>query len=155
MSINWATQLENETSNRSVFRYAARPGLLPASPRPGLFPAAGPALIPAGATPAGVTLAGPAAGLAPSPVSMGAAPFPAGAGMSAAPFRASAGGGAGLVGRPGTSPSPGRRWLVLGLAGAAIVVAGLIAGLLWSRAMSPSSPSSHASLPGQKLLPGR
>ena len=31
------------------------------------------------------------------------------------------------------------RWLTLGLAGAAIVVAGLAAGLLWSRATAPSA----------------
>jgi hypothetical protein len=80
----------------------SRPGPFPASPRLGPFPAAaGPALIPVGAS-----LAGPAAGLAPLPVSMGAAPFPAG--------------------RPAARPPAGRRLLVLGLAGAAVVLAGLV-----------------------------
>jgi eukaryotic-like serine/threonine-protein kinase len=81
---------------------SSRPGPFPASPRLGLFPAAaGPALIPVGAS-----LAGPAAGLAPLPVSMGAAPFP--------------------VGRPAARSPAGRRLLVLGLAGAAVVLAGLM-----------------------------
>src|SRR5690348_5960039 len=88
---------------------SSRPGPFPASPRLGLFPAAaGPALIPVGAS-----LAGPAAGLAPLPVSMGAAPFPAGV-------------GAGRAGRPAARPPAGRRLLVLGLAGAAVVLAGLM-----------------------------
>jgi len=85
-----------------------------------LFPAAaGPALIPAGAS-----LAGPAAGLAPLPVSMGAAPFPA-----------STGAGAGPAGRPTARPSAGRL-LVLGLAGAAVVLAGLVWWLV-------AGPSAH------------
>jgi len=109
---------------------------------PDLFlPGAGPAPFAAGAGLA----APPGPGPVPLPVSMGAAPFPAGAGMSAAPFPASAGEGAGPAGRrPGTRPSPGRRWLVPALAGAAIVVAGLAAGLLWSRAMGPSRPPGQA-----------
>jgi eukaryotic-like serine/threonine-protein kinase len=90
---------------------SSRPEPFPASPRLGLFPAAaGPALIPVGAS-----LAGPAAGLAPLPVSMGAAPFPAGTGV-----------GAGPAGRPAARPPAGRRLLVLGLAGAAVVLAGLV-----------------------------
>jgi tRNA A-37 threonylcarbamoyl transferase component Bud32 len=87
------------------------PEPFPASPRLGLFPAAaGPALIPIRAS-----LAVPAAGLAPLPVSMGAAPFPAGPGV-----------GAGPAGRPAARPPAGRRLLVLGLAGAAVVLAGLL-----------------------------
>jgi hypothetical protein len=89
----------------------SRPGPFPASPRLGLFPAAaGPALIPVG-----TSLAGPAAGLAPLPVSMGAAPFPPGTGV-----------GGGPAGRPAARPPAGRRLLVLGLAGAAVVLAGLV-----------------------------
>jgi tRNA A-37 threonylcarbamoyl transferase component Bud32 len=109
-----------------------------------------PAALPAGAGLAGAGLADP--GPVPLPVSMGAAPFPGGAGMGGAPFPA--GGrlgtapfpaGAGKGTGPGGRPSPGGRWLVLVLAGAAIVVAGLVAGLLWSRA---TNPSAHR-LPGQ------
>jgi tRNA A-37 threonylcarbamoyl transferase component Bud32 len=92
-------------------------------------PATGPALFPAGADPVVPAGTGPA----PLPVSMGAAPFPAGPGA-----------GAGPAGRSGAPPSPGRRLLVLGLAGAAIVIAGLAAGLMWSRAMGPPAHS----LPG-------
>ena len=90
---------------------SSRPEPFPASPRLGLFPAAaGPALVPIGAS-----LAGPGAGLAPLPVSMGAAPFPGGPGV-----------GAGPAGRPAARPPAGRRLLVLGLAGAAVVLAGLL-----------------------------
>ncbi len=98
------------SSRPEPFPASSRPGLFPASSRPGLFPAAGPALIPAGAS-----LAGPTAGLAPWPVSMGAAPFPAGTGT-----------GAGLAGRPAARPSAGRRLLAVGLAAAAVVLAGLV-----------------------------
>jgi eukaryotic-like serine/threonine-protein kinase len=118
----------------------AGPDLLPPAPGPDLFPpltgldsfppAAEPAPFPARAD-----LAMPAgAGPPPLPVSMGAAPFPDGTGA-----------GVGPAGRSGAPPSPGRRWLVLGLAGAAIVVAGLAAGLVWSRVMGPSSHSSTGS----------
>jgi hypothetical protein len=78
--------------------------------------------------------------------------------MGAAPFPGGTGAGAGAAGRSGAPPSPGRRWLVLGLAGAAIVVAGLTAGLVWSRVLGPSAhrgarsassgaPAAAASLP--------
>jgi eukaryotic-like serine/threonine-protein kinase len=118
----------------------AGPDLLPPAPELDLFPpltglgafppAAGPGLFPAPldlATPAG-------AGSSPLPVSMGAAPLPDGTGA-----------GTGPAGRPGAPSSPGRRWLALGLAGAAIVVAGLAAGLVWSRVMEPSAHSSTGS----------
>ena len=109
-------------------------GSFPPVPGPGLFPPAtglgsfppnaGPAPCPAQAG-----LAAPAeTGSSPLPVSMGAASFPDGTAA-----------GPGPAARPGARPSPGRRWLTLGLAGAAIVVAGLAAGLLWSRATAPSA----------------
>jgi hypothetical protein len=90
-----------------------------------LFPAAGAALIPAGAS-----LAGPAAGLAPLPVSMGAAPFPA-----------STGAGAGLAGGPTARPSAARRLLAVGLAAAAVVLAGLVWWLV-------AGPSAHGRASG-------
>jgi eukaryotic-like serine/threonine-protein kinase len=118
----------------------AGPDLLPPAPGPDLFPpltgldsfppAAGPAPFPARADLAIPAGAGPSS----LPVSMGAAPFPDGTGA-----------GAGPAGRAGAPPSPGRRWLVLGLAGAAIIVAGLTAGLVWSRVMGPSAHSSTGS----------
>jgi hypothetical protein len=46
--------------------------------------------------------------------------------MGAAPFPARPGGGAGPAGRPAARPPAGRRLLVLGLAGAAVVLAGLL-----------------------------
>ena len=103
-----------------AFPVSSRPEPFPASSRPGLFLAAGRALIPAGAS-----LAGPAAGLAPLPVSMGAAPF-----------RASTGASAGLAGRPAARPSAGRRLLAVGLAAAAVVLAGLVWWLV-------AGPSAH------------
>jgi len=121
----------------------AGPDLLPPAPGPDLFPSltgldslppgAGPGLFPAPPGPA-ATL-GP--GSPPLPVSMGAAPLPDGAGA-----------GTGPAGRAGAPPSPGRRWLALGLAGAAIVVAGLAAGLVWSRVMAPSAHSGAGSTSG-------
>jgi len=106
----------------ALFPAAAAPALIPAAAAPALIPAAvGPALIPAGAS-----VAGPAAGLAPLPVSMGAAPFPAGTGA-----------GAGPAGRP----AAGRRLLVLGLAGAAVVLAGLVWWLV-------AAPSAHGRASG-------
>jgi eukaryotic-like serine/threonine-protein kinase len=116
------------------------PGPFPSVPGPDKFPPvtgldafppdAGPALFP---PPAG--LAAPVgAESSPLPVSMGAAPFPGGTAT-----------GAGPAGRPGPPPSPGRRWLVLGLAGAVIVVAGLAAGLVWSRVTGPSALSGAGS----------
>jgi eukaryotic-like serine/threonine-protein kinase len=90
-------------------------------------PHAGPALFPARAG-----LATPAeAGSPPLPVSMGAVPSPDGAAA-----------GAGPAGRPGAPSSPRRRWLVLGLVGAAIVVAGLAAGLVWPRGTAPTADSA-------------
>jgi hypothetical protein len=72
---------------------------------------------------------------APPPARMGAAPPPASSGAAALP--AGPGLGTGGARRSGTRPTPGRRWLALGLAGAAIVVAGLAAGLVWSRMAGP------------------
>ena len=46
--------------------------------------------------------------------------------MGAAPFPASTGAGAGLAGRPAARPSAGRRLLAVGLAAAAVVLAGLL-----------------------------
>jgi eukaryotic-like serine/threonine-protein kinase len=119
------------------------PGPFGPAPGPDLFPpvtgldsfppGAAPTLFPAPPGPA----APGGAGSPPLPVSMGAAPFPDGAAA-----------GAGPAGRPGAPPSPGRRWLALGLAGAAIVVAGLAAGLVWSRATGPSTPNSAGSAGG-------
>jgi tRNA A-37 threonylcarbamoyl transferase component Bud32 len=70
---------------------------------------------------------------APLPVTIGAAPLPACA-------------GAGPAGRSGGRLPPGRRLLGLGLAGAAIVVAGLAAGLGWPRVTGPPvhSPPGRA-----------
>jgi eukaryotic-like serine/threonine-protein kinase len=94
-----------------AFPLSSRLEPFPGSPRPGLIPAAvGSALVPAGAS-----LAGPAAGLAPLPVSMGAAPYPASTGASAGP-----------AGPPAARPSAGRRLLAVALAGAAVVLAGLV-----------------------------
>jgi hypothetical protein len=70
---------------------------------------------------------------APFPVSMGGAPFPAS--MGAAQFPASVGGGPGPAVRPGAHPPVGRRLLALGLAGAAVV----LAGLLWWLVAGPSA----------------
>ena len=119
------------SSRPEPFPASSRPGLFrpvpgrafPASSRPGVFPAAGPALIPAGAS-----LAGPTAGLAPWPVSMGAAPFPAGTGA-----------GAGPAGRPAARPSAGRRLLAVGLAAAAVVLAGLV----WWLVARPPPAGGH------------
>jgi tRNA A-37 threonylcarbamoyl transferase component Bud32 len=117
--------------------FPSAPGPFPPAPGPGLFPPVtsldsfppdvGPGLLPAAAA-----LASPAGpGSPPLPVSMGAAPFPDGTAAGADP-----------AARPGRPSSPGRRWLVLGLAVAAIVVAGLAAGLVWSRVTGPSAPGS-------------
>jgi eukaryotic-like serine/threonine-protein kinase len=115
------------------FSPVAGPGSFPPATGLGSVPAgAGPALFPARAG-----LAAPAgAGSSPLPVSMGAAPFPGGAG------------GASAAGRPGAPPSPRRRWPVLVIAGAAIVVAGLAAGLAWSRATAPSTGSGGSTAVG-------
>jgi len=89
-------------------------------------------------------------GAAPLPASMGAAPAPATTGV--APLPAGAGAGTGSARRSGTRPTPGRRSLALGLAGAVIVVAGLAAGLVWSRMTGPPAHGvagrpAHAPLP--------
>ena len=104
----------------------ACPPSLPFAVRTGTaqFPAAaGPDFLPPGTGPtplhAGMGAASPLA-------STGVAPLPAGPG-------AGIGGGR----RSGTRSRPGRRSLALGLAGAAIVVAGLAAGLVWSRMTGP------------------
>jgi hypothetical protein len=72
-------------------------------------------------------------GPAPLPVSIGAAPFPG-----------TAGPGTGQTSQPGTLSSRGRRLAVLGVGGAAIVVAGLAVGMVLSRAMGPSTPGTPA-----------
>jgi tRNA A-37 threonylcarbamoyl transferase component Bud32 len=74
-------------------------------------------------------------GAAPPPASMGAASPLASTGV--APLPAGPGAGIGGARRSGTRSTPGRRSLALGLAGAAIVVAGLAAGLVWSRMTGP------------------
>jgi hypothetical protein len=109
----------------------AGPDLFPSVTGLGSFPpGAGPALFPAQADPAGRT----DAGTSPLPVSMGAAPLPDGTAA-----------GAGPITRPSAPTSPRRNWLAVGLAGAAIVVAGLAAGLVWSRVMAPSAQSGAGS----------
>jgi tRNA A-37 threonylcarbamoyl transferase component Bud32 len=125
-------------------QFPAGPGPLPAHARPGLFPAAaGPAVIPArepaplpvsmGAAPSPVGMGG-----APPPAGMGGAPPPAGLGGIPPPAGISASGGPG--GRPATPPSAGRRLFVLGLTGAAVVLAGLV----WWLVAGPSA-HGHAS----------
>jgi len=103
-------------------RFPAGPSPFPAGPGPvrvgsDPFPAhPPPGLLPAAAGPAAI----PAMDSAPLPVSMGAAPLPADTG-------ADVGAAAGPAGRPGGRIPAGRRLLVLGLAGGAV----LLAGLLW------------------------
>jgi eukaryotic-like serine/threonine-protein kinase len=125
----------------------ARPGFVPPGAGPDPFPrGAGPGSFPAGAGPApfsdgarrasfsdgaGWVPGGPLP--APLPVSMGAAPFPGTAGAAT-----------GRAGRPGARLSRGRRLAVLGLGGAAIVVAGLAVGMVLSRALGPSAPGTPA-----------
>jgi eukaryotic-like serine/threonine-protein kinase len=116
----------------------ARPGVVPPGAALDPFPrGAGLGSFPAGAGPAsfsdgaGRVPGGP--GPAPLPVSMGAAPFPGTAGAAT-----------GRAGRPGAHPSRGRRLAVLGLGGAAIVVAGLAVGMVLSRALGPSAPGPPA-----------
>jgi eukaryotic-like serine/threonine-protein kinase len=104
----------------------ACPPSLPFADRTGTaqFPAAaGPDFLP------------PGTGPTPLPAGMGAASPLASTGVAPLP----AGPGAGIGGgrRSGTRSRPGRRSLALGLAGAAIVVAGLAAGLVWSRMTGP------------------
>jgi eukaryotic-like serine/threonine-protein kinase len=112
------------------FSPAPAPDLFPRAAGLGSFPPhGGPALFAARAG-----LAAPAeAGSSPLPVSMGAASLPDGTAA-----------GAGPADRAGAPSSPGRRWLVLGLASAAIVVAGLAAGLVWSRATAPAADSARS-----------
>jgi eukaryotic-like serine/threonine-protein kinase len=121
------------------------------------FPArAGPAFFPPGTgptpMPAGMGAAPLPAitGVAPPRTSTDAAPLPAITGV--APLPAGPGAGTGAAGRSGTRPTPGRRSLALGLVGAAIVVAGLAAGLMWSRMTGPPAHGvagrpAHAPLP--------
>jgi eukaryotic-like serine/threonine-protein kinase len=101
--------------------FPASPGPFPAHSRPSLFPAAaGPAVLPATSP-------------APLPASMGAAPLPVSTG--ATPFPAGAAADPGPAGRPGARPPAGRRLLALGLAGAAVVIAGLV----WWLVAGPSA----------------
>jgi eukaryotic-like serine/threonine-protein kinase len=141
---------------------AARPGLGPPGDGPDPFPGgAGPGSLAAGMGPAwfsdgagrasfsdgaGKALFSDGAGLvpggpgpAPLPVSIGAAPFPGPSGPET-----------GQTGQPGAPPTRRRRLAVLGLGGAAIVVAGLAVGMVLSRAMGPSAsgmPAAAAPLP--------
>ena len=104
----------------------ACPPSLPFADRTGTaqFPAAaGPDFLP------------PGTGPTPLPAGMGAASPLASTGV--APLAAGPGAGIGGGRRSGTRSRPGRRSLALGLAGAAIVVAGLAAGLVWSRMTGP------------------
>jgi tRNA A-37 threonylcarbamoyl transferase component Bud32 len=113
-------------------------------------PDTGPTPLPAGMSAAprpastGATPPRTSTGATPPPASMGAAPLLASTGaapprtsIGTAPLPAGPGAGTGAAGRSGTRPTPGRRSLALGLAGAAIVVAGLAAGLMWSRMTGP------------------
>jgi tRNA A-37 threonylcarbamoyl transferase component Bud32 len=119
----------------------ACPPSLPFADRTGTaqFPAgAGPDFLPPGTEPT------------PLPAGMGAASPLASTGV--APLPAGPGAGIGGARRSGTRPTPGRRSLALGLAGAAIVVAGLAAGLVWSRMTGPpaygvAGRPAHAPLP--------
>jgi len=137
-------------SGTARFPAGANPGLF--SPAPGsdpFSPVLGPDTFPPttgsnspGAGPAPFPgLAGPpvpsGAGSPPLPTSMGAAPLPSGSAADAS----LAGPGA----QPGTRPAAGRRLLAAGLAGVVIVVAGLVAGLVWSRAAGPSAPAGAGS----------
>jgi len=122
----------------------ARPGraTFPVGPAPDALLACPPSLpfadrtgtaqFPAGAGP---DFLPPGTGPTPLPAGMGAASPLASTGV--APLAAGPGAGIGGGRRSGTRPTPGRRSLALGLAGAAIVVAGLAAGLVWSRMTGP------------------
>ena len=141
----------------------ARPGLGPPSADPEPVPGgAGPGFVAAGMGPAwfsdgagrasfadgaGKALFSDGAGL----VRGGCGPAPLPASMGAAPFPGTAGPETGQTGRPGPPPPSRRRRLaVLGLGGAAIVVAGLAVGVVLSRAMGPSAsgtPAAAAPLP--------
>jgi eukaryotic-like serine/threonine-protein kinase len=121
-----------------------RPGLatFPVGPAPDAPPACPPSLPFASGTGtaqfparAGPAFFPPGTGRTPLPAGMGAAPPPAITGVALLP--AGPGAGTGAAGRSGTRPTPRRRSLALGLAGAAIVVAGLAAGLMWSRMTGP------------------
>lgn len=133
------------------------PGLFPPSPGPALFAAGAPfppgtpfplaepfpadAPFPMGASfPAGPPCpadAGPflpvGSGAEPWPASIDPTPFPAG-------MDAGGAGDAGIGGaHAGARSSPGRRLLVLALAGAALVAAGLVVGLVAARVMGSSA----------------
>jgi tRNA A-37 threonylcarbamoyl transferase component Bud32 len=115
-------------------RFPAGPGPIPASP--GSFPAhSQPSLSTAAAGPAVLPATGPAL----LPVSMGAAPLRVSPG--AAPFPAGAAAPAGPAGRPGGRSPAGRRLLALSLAGAAVVIAGLVWWLV-------AGPSAHGRASG-------
>jgi tRNA A-37 threonylcarbamoyl transferase component Bud32 len=138
----------------------------PARAGPAFFPpGTGPTPMPAGM---GATPRPTSTGAASLPAGMGAAPLPAITGVApprtstdaaprpaitgVAPLPAGPGAGTGAAGRSGTRPTPGRRSLALGLVGAAIVVAGLAAGLMWSRMTGPPAHGvagrpAHAPLP--------
>jgi eukaryotic-like serine/threonine-protein kinase len=115
--------------------------------------------FPAGAGP----VVPPGSGAGPWPASMGPAPLLAGmdgAGAGRAGSSRNAGpavpGGAqarrAQTGRAhaGARASPGRRLLVLGFAGAAIVVAGLVVGLVWARVIGSAVGPGN----GSGALPG-
>jgi eukaryotic-like serine/threonine-protein kinase len=133
---------------RATFPVAPAPDALLACPPPLPFAdRTGTAQFPAGAGP---ELLPPGTGPTPLPAGMGAASPLASTGV--APLPAGPGAGIGGARRSGTRPTPGRRSLALGLAGAAIVVAGLAAGLVWSRMTGPpaygvAGRPAHAPLP--------
>ena len=140
----------------------ARSGLGPRGDGPGPFPGGtGPGSLAAGMGPAwfsdgagrasfcdgaGKALSSDGAGRVPG----GPGPAPLPVSMGTAPFRGTAGPETGPAGQPGAPPSRGRRLAVLGVGGAAIVVAGLAVGMVLSRAMGPSAsgtPAAAAPLP--------
>jgi tRNA A-37 threonylcarbamoyl transferase component Bud32 len=148
------------SSRPEPFPASPRPGpaLIPANAGPALIPAgatlAGPAVglaslpVSIGAAPlpasSGAAPSPASTGIPPLPTSMGTAPLPASIGaapsasMAAAPFPARAGAGtsagAGPAGRPAARPLGVPRLLVLGLAGAAVILAGLVWWLVASGA---------------------
>jgi eukaryotic-like serine/threonine-protein kinase len=146
------------SSRPEPFPASPRPGLFPAAARPALIPAgatmAGPAMglaslpVSIGAAPLPASAgAGPSpagTGIPPLPASMGTALLPASidatppARMGAAPFPARAGAGTSAGARPADRPAArplaAPRLLVLGLAGAAVILAGLVWWLVASGA---------------------
>jgi len=131
-----------DRTGTAQFPAAAGPDFLPPGTGPTPLPAgmgATPLLASTDAAPpwtgTGATPRSTSTGAAPPPASMGAASPLASTGV--APLGAGPSAGIGGGRRSGTRPTPGRRSLALGLAGAAIVVAGLAAGLVWSRMTGP------------------